>query len=79
MSLLTKKHKKLVEIYKPSIDNILKINGDYKKLIELAFVAGRQAGLSEASIFNYEMKGFEVPDVAICLQYKYILTALLED
>lgn len=80
-SILPKKYESLVEIYKSTILSLSKRSDvSNEELIKQAYIAGRQAGLNEASIYNYETKGFhEVPDVAIILQYKYILTALTED
>lgn len=87
MSLLPNKLQKIANIYKSTIERMTKnndssffaINTSLHDLIERAYIAGRQAGLNEASIYFEETKGFEVPDVAVTLQYKHILTAFTEE
>jgi hypothetical protein len=80
MSLLIKKHQKIAEIYRSAIDLILKNKkATHEELVELAYVAGRQAGLCEATIYSEETQGFIVEPANVALQHKYIFNALTEE
>lgn len=79
MSILINKHKPLAAIYRSAINLILKRKGSTEELVELAYIAGRQAGLHEATIYQYETDGFYVEQVNTALQHKYIYNALTEE
>lgn len=76
---MNKKKQQIAKIYSKTINKLVNRTNSItntsiitKNDAELLFMAGRQAGLEEAGIFNKEFEGSVVSDVADVLSSQYI-------